>query len=52
MPNTKEVQGRLGGGAKHQGGAGQATWGGAEPVPRALDQAQPRASPTLTTSYS
>jgi hypothetical protein len=25
--------------AKHQGGAGQATWGGAEQVPGALDQA-------------
>jgi hypothetical protein len=33
-------------GSQAQGGAGQATWGGAEEVPGALDQAQARASPT------
>jgi hypothetical protein len=50
-PSTKEVQGRQGGGAKHQAGAGQATWGGAGQVPGALDQAQLKASPTLITSH-
>jgi hypothetical protein len=33
-------------GSQAQGGAGQATSGGAEQVPGALDQAQARASPT------
>jgi hypothetical protein len=37
--------------AKHQGGAGQATRGGAGQVPGALDQAQPETSPTIIASY-
>jgi hypothetical protein len=37
--------------AKHQGGVGQATWGGAGQALGALDQAQPKASSTIIASY-